>query len=172
VSPRTSDRLDPVSRLGPPRPGTLLRALLVTALLGLAAAALYTEADSGCTLSSGSSPTPRASDGPLPLPSGLVGVPVRLADAAPLAVLRRGDRVDLVALPAPPDDVPSPAGRSDGPAAAGGEDPSVLAAGALMLDAVADAHNPVIYLALTRAQAHAVLSAARGVQFAVVVRSG
>lgn len=171
MSPRSSDRLDPVSRLGPPRPGTLLRALLVAALLGLAAAVLYAEPDSGSALPSGSAPAAVPSDGPLPLPSGLVGVPVRLADAAPLVVLRRGDRIDLVALPAPPDDVPSPAGRSDGPGAAGGEDLPVLAAGALVLD-VADTHTPVIYLALTRTQAYAVLSAAQGVQFAVVVRPG
>lgn len=174
VSPRASQRLDPVSRLGPPRPGTLLRALLVAALLGLAAAVLYADpgADSGARLPAGSGSSPAASDGPLPLPSDRVGVPVRLVDAAPLVVLRPGDRVDLVALPAAGPDPPADAADTADAGPHGAGPPVTLAARALVLDAVADAYSPVLYLALTQAQARAVLSVAPDVQFAVVVRPG
>lgn len=89
------------------------------------------------------------------LPTGLVGVPVRLADPAALAVVRPGDRVDLLALPV-----------ETGGAAA------TVAAGVLVLDALADPELPVLYLALTESEARRAAVAGPEVRFGVIVRAG
>lgn len=160
---RSVDRLDPVRRLGPPRPGTLLRVSLVAVLLCLAAAALYAETGTGqaaATIAPGATSPAATPSGRLPLPPGLVGVPVRLTDAAPLAVLRPGDRVDLVELPGQAPVAGSP-----------GSVPQVLAAGVLVLDAIAGADPPVLYLALTETQAGRVLGTPPDARFGVIVRS-
>ncbi|MGC1212455.1 MAG: flagellar biosynthesis protein FlgA [Micromonospora sp.] len=157
--------LRPVRWRGMPRGGTLLRAGLVAVLLGLAAAVLQTPA--GCPPGAGRvtpAPTPSTSpgasappDSALPLPSGLVGVPVRLAEPAALAVLRPGARVDLLVVPA-------------GGAAA---EAVLLASQALVLDVVgAEAvdGSSALYLALRPEQAERAVGLPEGSRFAVVVR--
>ncbi|MCI4064144.1 flagellar biosynthesis protein FlgA [Micromonospora sp. R77] len=94
--------------------------------------------------------------GALPLPIGSVGVPVRLAEPAALAVLRPGSRVDLLVVPE---------------ASAG---PTLLASRALVLDVVGA--DPVdgpsaLYLALPPEQARHAIGMPAGSRFAVVVRS-
>lgn len=91
------------------------------------------------------------------LPAGTVGVPVRMADPAVLAVVRSGARVDLMLVPA-----------------AGNAPPTMLAGAALVLDVVHP--DPVdgsgaLYLALTPEQAQHVVAAPPDARFAVVVRS-
>lgn len=163
----------------PGRPGgaTLLRVGLVAALLGLAAAVLYapppcapsavppavavsavpeTTADPAHPVGNG------APDRPLPLPSGAVGVPIRLAEPAALAVVRPGTRVDLLAVPA---------GRV-------ATEASLLAAGALVLDVVggevvggdAWGGSSALYLALRPDQARRAVGLPEGSRFAIVVR--
>lgn len=153
---RSADRLDPVRRLGVPRAGTLIRVSLVAVLLCLAAAALYADPGDQAPPTAPTAPATPVG-GRLPLPDGLVGVPVRLADPAPLAVLGPGDRVDLVALPSQAD---------------GGGPPQVLANAALVLDAVGGDEPPVLYLALPDAQARAVLATPPEARFGVIVRPG
>ncbi|PWU56871.1 flagellar biosynthesis protein FlgA [Micromonospora sp. S4605] len=155
--------LHPLRRPRLPRRATLLRAGLAAALLGLAAAVLHTPA--GCPPGlAGSRPPPTgpssgSPDGgpaPLPLPSGAVGVPVRLAEPAALAVVRPGARVDLLALP--------PGADGSG---------SLLASRALVLDVVgADALDAgsALYLALPPDQARRVVSQPEGSRFALLVR--
>ncbi|MEV0809141.1 flagellar biosynthesis protein FlgA [Micromonospora sp. NPDC050200] len=95
--------------------------------------------------------------GALPLPNGAVGVPVRLAEPAALAVLRPGARVDLLVVPA---------GRA--PAEAG-----LLAPGALVLDVLggdATDGSSALYLALRPDQAQRAVGQPEGSRFAVVVR--
>lgn len=161
----SEESLRPVRWRGMPRKGTLLRAGLVAILLGLAAAVLQTP--SGCPPGAGPvAPTPTPSstadagapqDSALPLPSGLVGVPVRLAEPAALAVLRPGARVDLLVVPA-------------GGAAA---EAVLLASRALVLDVVgAEAvdGSSALYLALRPDQAQHAVGLPEGSRFAVVVR--
>ncbi|WBB65129.1 hypothetical protein [Micromonospora sp. WMMD812] len=91
------------------------------------------------------------------MPAGAVGVPVRLAEPAALAVVRRGARVDLLAVPA--------GGR---PAEA-----SLLATRALVLDVVgagATDGSSALYLALAPDQAQRTVGQPEGSRFAVVVR--
>ncbi|NYF56762.1 flagellar biosynthesis protein FlgA [Micromonospora purpureochromogenes] len=93
----------------------------------------------------------------LPLPSGSVGVPVRLAEPAALAVLRPGARVDLLVVPA---------GRTPVEAA-------LVASGALVLDVVggdAADGSSAVYLALRPDQAQRAVGQPEGSRFAVVVR--
>ncbi|GAA4572850.1 hypothetical protein GCM10023176_36610 [Micromonospora coerulea] len=163
--------LAPVRWRGLPRGGTLLRVALVAALLGLAAAVLGTP--SGCppgTTPAAPGPSPSAGPtvgpsaagpgsrgGALPLPDGAVGVPVRLAEPAALAVLRPGARVDLLVVPA---------GGAAGEAV-------LLAARALVLDVVgADTvdGSSALYLALRPEQAQRAVGLPEGSRFAVVVR--
>ncbi|MEV0725361.1 flagellar biosynthesis protein FlgA [Micromonospora purpureochromogenes] len=95
--------------------------------------------------------------GALPLPSGSVGVPVRLAEPAALAVLRPGARVDLLVVPA---------GRTPVEAA-------LVASGALVLDVVggdAADGSSALYLALRPDQAQRAVGQPEGSRFAVVVR--
>ncbi|MER7888430.1 flagellar biosynthesis protein FlgA [Micromonospora sp. NPDC094482] len=180
----TAESLRPVRRPRLPRGGTLLRAGLVAALLGLAAAVLHTPSDCPpaprvASGPSGAAPTapaggdtpqstadpqpatapedPHPTGVPFPLPTGLVGVPVRLAEPAALAVVRPGARVDLLAVPA---------GGRPGEA-------SLLAAGALVLDVVgvgATDGSAALYLALRPDQAQRAVGQPEGSRFAVVVR--
>lgn len=109
---------------------------------------------------SGGPPAGQADEGTggtLPLPDGTVGVPVRLAEPAALAVVRPGSRVDLLAVPA---GAPSPA-------------PELIAPRALVLDVVgADAldGSSALYLALSPAHAHRTVGLPEGSRFAVLVR--
>jgi hypothetical protein len=130
----------------------------VAALLALAALVLWTEPHGR----PGPDPAVRPpaepqlgssapADGRLPVPAGLVGVPVRLADPAALAVVRPGDRIDLLAE--------------------SGNGSTVYAARALVLDVAAADDGPVLYLALPEAQARSVGAAAASAHFAVIVHS-
>ncbi|MEV4761559.1 flagellar biosynthesis protein FlgA [Micromonospora chokoriensis] len=188
--------LRPLRRLMMPGGRTLLRAVLVAALLGLAAAVLH--APPSCPPSASSSPGSAGADDtagqvdgggsagpdardtggppsagptggggtatgdgsvrPLPLPSGAVGVPIRLAEPAVLAVARPGTRVDLLA--ATPDRA--------------GAEAALLAPAALVLDILgADATDgsTALYLALRPDQAQRAVGLPEGTRFAVVVRS-
>lgn len=92
-----------------------------------------------------------------PLPAGTVGVPVRLAEPAALAVLRPGLRVDLLV---------APGGGRPG-------ETSLLAGRALVLDVVgagATDGSAAVYLALRPDQAQRVVGQPDGSRFAVVVR--
>ncbi|MEU7569993.1 flagellar biosynthesis protein FlgA [Micromonospora sp. NPDC049240] len=178
--------LRPVRWRGLPRRRTLVRVTLVAVLLGLAAAVLRTPA--GCppgpppsgsppsgSAPSGSAPSGSApsgssagtgvtasadapSAGPQPLPDGSVGVPIRLAEPAALAVLRPGARVDLLVVPA-----------------GGSPDPMLLAPRALVLDVVgaggAVDGSSALYLALPPEQARRAVGLPEGSRFAVVVRN-
>ncbi|WP_431935683.1 flagellar biosynthesis protein FlgA [Micromonospora sp. RP3T] len=171
--------LRPVRWGGLPRRRTLVRVTLVAVLLGLAAAVLRTPA--GCppgspppgSAASGSAASGSAasessagtgitasaapSSGPPPLPAGSVGVPIRLAEPAALAVLRPGARVDLLVVPA-----------------GGSPDPTLLAPRALVLDVVgaggAVDGSSALYLALPPEQARRAVGLPEGSRFAVVVR--
>ncbi|MFI5833901.1 flagellar biosynthesis protein FlgA [Micromonospora sp. NPDC051300] len=157
----TESTLRPVRWRGLPRRRTLLRVTLVAVLLGLAAAVLQTPA--GCPPGSsltttGSTTAPSARSGGTPeLPAGTVGVPIRLAEPAALAVLRPGARVDLLVVPA-----------------GGSPDPSLLAPRALVLDVVgatgAVDGSSALYLALPPEQARRAVGLPEGSRFAVVVR--
>lgn len=153
-------KLDPVGRLRLPRRATTIRAALVTVLLLTAAGVLYARddpapapaparADPPATVAPepGPAPDPEAR---LPIPDGLVGVTVPLGDPASLAMLRPGDRVDLLAIPA-----------------AGGE-PVPLAAAAAVL--AVDPAAAALLLALTPEQGRAAVSASTTGTFAVIVR--
>ncbi|MFD6563119.1 hypothetical protein [Micromonospora profundi] len=98
------------------------------------------------------------SSGPLPLPSGAVGVPIRLAEPAALAVIRPGARVDLLAAP---------------PGGAGAAEALVLAPRALVLDVLgagATDGSAALYLALSPEQAQRAVGLPEGSRFAIVVR--
>lgn len=182
----TAAALRPVRRPRLPRRGTLLRAALVAGLLGLAAVVLHTPsgcppvsvpaarpgpATSGVpSTTAAPAPATTAERGPipattdphrsgerLPLPAGSVGVPVRLAEPAALAVVRPGARVDLLA---------APAGDRSGEA-------SLLASSALVLDVMgagAMDGSAALYLALSPGQAQRTVGQPEGSRFAVVVR--
>lgn len=149
-------RLSPARRWSLPARRTLLRAVLVTALLGLAAGLLYLDpppaAPSSCLAPSAAASqaaTPSSTAGRLPVPAGLVGLPVALAEPAAAAVVHPGDRVDLVAG--------SGAGQP-------------LARDALVLGAVGADPAPVLYLAMNEVQAKAVLRVGSEIRFNVIVR--
>ncbi|MET7877998.1 flagellar biosynthesis protein FlgA [Micromonospora sp. DT68] len=98
------------------------------------------------------------SSGPLPLPSGAVGVPIRLAEPAALAVVRPGARVDLLAAP---------------PGGADAAEATVLAPRALVLDVLgagATDGSAALYLALSPDQAQRAVGLPEGSRFAIVVR--
>ncbi|TDC81786.1 flagellar biosynthesis protein FlgA [Micromonospora sp. KC606] len=108
-------------------------------------------------VSSATGPRADGRPGPLPLPSGAVGVPVRLAEPAALAVLRPGARVDLLVVPA---------GQATVEAV-------LLAAGALVLDVVGGDigdGSSALYLALGPDQARRTAGQPEGSRFTVVVR--
>jgi hypothetical protein len=95
------ERLDRAPfRLPVPRRANVLRWSVATALVTLAALVLLagtpTPPQSGCREPPPLRPDPvRTSTRPVP-PPGTVGVPVTLASAGAAAVLRAGDRVDVV----------------------------------------------------------------------------
>ncbi|HEU4421146.1 MAG TPA: flagellar biosynthesis protein FlgA [Pilimelia sp.] len=101
---------------------------------------------------------PSAGVARLALPTGAVGVAVSLAEPVTLAVVRPGDRVDLLTVPAK------------------AEPPVTVAGGALVLataggapDAAPDAPG-ALYVALTPQQARRTIALQGRVGFAVVVR--
>ncbi|MEU2986806.1 flagellar biosynthesis protein FlgA [Micromonospora aurantiaca] len=150
--------LRPVRWRGLPRRRTLLRVTLVAVLLGLAAAVLRTPPS--CPpprVLPAASATASPSGGIPALPAGAVGVPIRLAEPAALAVLRPGARVDLLVVPA-----------------GGSPDPTLLAPRALVLDVVgatgAVDGSSALYLALPPEQARRAVGLPEGSRFAVVVR--
>jgi len=176
--PDDEPRLDPVRWPRTVRRGTLVRGALVAVLLSTAAAVLYTgePAARGCAEPLTAQPGPRPASAPapespggarsgdarprvrLPLPAGAVGVAVSLAEPVALAVVRPGDRVDLLTVPAAP------------------EPPVTLASAALVLATAGGAVDdpPVapgaLYLALTPEQAKHTVALQARVRFAVVVR--
>ncbi|SBT68920.1 hypothetical protein GA0070622_6035 [Micromonospora sediminicola] len=152
--------LRPVRWRGLPRRRTLLRVTAVAVLLGLAAAVFQTPA--GCPPGAEPAAGPTAGAGTPPsgapaLPAGAVGVPVRLAEPAALAVLRPGARVDLLVVPA-----------------GGSAEPTVVAPRALVLEVVGAAGavdgTSALYLALPPEQARRAVGLPEGSRFAVVVR--
>ncbi|SCL36545.1 hypothetical protein GA0074692_4380 [Micromonospora pallida] len=178
--------LRPVRWPGRPGGSTLLRVGLVAALLGLAATVLHTPPECGPApgaapagarpspssppaRSSPADPSSPAAEGPtgagepgdrsggtLPLPAGTVGLPVRLAEPAALAVVRPGDRVDLLAVPA------------TGPVTT-----VLVASRALVLDVVGADEldgSSALYLALAPPQAERAVGQPEGSRFAVIVR--
>jgi hypothetical protein len=168
-------RLDPFRRLRPPRRSTTLRVALVAVLLLTAAGLVYSGGDASggvdqdtgpaaggtpasptAWVSPGAPPGDEAGDGGgdgsrQPIPDGMVGLPVPLGEPAALAVLRTGDRVDLLAVPAT------------------GGDPAPLADGAAVL--AVDHASAAVLLALTPDQAREVVAAPAATRFAVIVRS-
>lgn len=180
-----SDRepsLRPARWLGRPQTSTLLRATLVAALLTAAAGVLYSQEPPACPDAGAATGTTAAqpAEGPgaqpaeragaarqaeeqiapsVPIPAGLVGVPIRLAEPAALAVVRPGGRVDLLAIPATTSrEAP---GR-----------PAVLAASALVLDVLAgESDGPAaILLALDPNQARRAVALPDTTRFAVILR--
>jgi hypothetical protein len=175
-------RLDPVRWHRPAR-GTLARLAAVAALLVTAAVVSWSPARScadpragvaadpppassaaatpprGSPASSGLPPPGPAQAQPGPVaqavPSGSVGVPIRLADPAALSLVRPGNRVDLLRI--------GKDGASNSP----------VATSALVLE-VSGADDPTaggLLLALTRAEAdHAVAASDHG--FAILIRPG
>ncbi|MGI5213274.1 flagellar biosynthesis protein FlgA [Plantactinospora sp. CA-290183] len=99
--------------------------------------------------------------GALPLPAGAVGVPIRLAEPAALAVVRPGIRVDLLAVPADDRSARSTA-------------PTLVAGRALVLDvldqAADDAVAGALYLALAPEQARRAVGMPAPTRFAIIVR--
>jgi hypothetical protein len=149
-------RLDPVGRLRLPRRATMLRLAIAAGLLLTAAGVLYAGGDPGSAdpappLATGRPEPATEPDGRLPIPDGMVGVPVTPGDPASLAMLHPGDRVDLLAV-----------------AAAGGGGAERLAGGAPVL--AVDHSAAALLLALTPEQGQAVVSAPAGTRFAILVR--
>lgn len=172
MSASTPERLDPVGRLRLPRRATTVRAVLVAALLLTAAGVLYAGDDpepagaespaAGTATPDRPAPDPSTTPGTrldvdarLPIPDGMVGVPVPLGDPAALAMLRPGDRVDLLAVPA-----------ADGGATGGDLVPLAEAAPVLAVDTATAA----LLLALTPEQGRAAVSASTTGTFAIIVR--
>jgi hypothetical protein len=91
---------------------------------------------------------------PLPIPRGLVGVPVRLADPAAAEAVRPGRRVDLLAVPV----------------RATVEQPTVLASAALVLDVLTGDAPAALVLALEPTQARRAVGQPETTRFAVVLR--
>jgi hypothetical protein len=170
--PRGDGRLDPVRWRRPGR-GTLLRLVAVAALLATAAAVSWSPPQScdvpatGGVVSSAPpahttgppSATPASNTGQVPaapaVPEGSVGVPIRLADPTALALVRPGNRVDLLRIDAP------------------GGRPTAVAAAALVLR-VTGADDPTtggLLLALTPQEAQQAVTPTRE-GFAIVIRPG
>ena len=156
---RRGERLDPVRWRGPSR-GSLLRLATVTVLLITAAAVLWirpTSCAAPVIVASASPAVPEPSrSSSTAVPVGSVGVPVRLADPAALAVVKPGNRVDLLRLD---DDT--------------GRRSTAVASDALVLD-VTGKDDPVtggLLLALRPDEAgRAVAAPGRG--FAILIRPG
>lgn len=152
--------LDPVRRPRLPRGRTLLRAGLIATFLLTAVAALYARDPVSCppppaAVASASVPSVDAS-GRIAVPPGAVGVPVRLAEPAVLALVHPGDRVDLLAA----------GGASATPASA--REPALQARDALVLGVVGA--DGAVLLALTPERARAIVGLPDGTRFGVIVR--
>jgi hypothetical protein len=107
----------------------------------------------------GAGPPDEERDAPsLSIPAGLVGVPIRLAEPAALAVVQPGGRVDLLAIPAI--------------ASRGAGQPAVLARAALVLKVLAgESDTPAaILLALDPNQARRAVAQPDTTRFAVILR--
>jgi hypothetical protein len=161
---RREQSLRPVRLPGRPRTATVLRAAVVAALLTVAAGVLYSQEPPSCPSApaaagvTAAGPTSAAPARPLPIPKGLVGVPVRLAEPAALAAVRPGGRVDLLAVPAP-------ASRG-----ASGQ-PGVVAPSALVLDVLdVESDAAALLLALDPAQARRTVALPDTTRFAVILR--
>lgn len=115
---------------------------------------------SGAGSGSSTSPSGRAGP-PLPVPTGAVGVPIRLAEPAALAVARPGVRVDLLAV-------------HGGDQSTGAPKPAVLATRVLVLDVLAadptEGAASGLYLALRPDQAHRAVGMSEHTRFAIIVR--
>ncbi|HEY8452687.1 MAG: hypothetical protein FWJ70_16330 [Micromonosporaceae bacterium] len=163
--------LEPVGRIRWPRAHTLGRMVAAALLLSTAAAVAWhgsgsstLDADSGADggAAAGESPPPPPPDGTHPaappsdgsrlaVPEGLVGVPVALGSPAMTALIRPGDRVDLLAV------------ADTGP-------PVVVAAGRVVLGV--DHADATLLVALTPEQAAEVVASPASMRFAVTIRSG
>lgn len=95
-------------------------------------------------------PPPAPAGSRLPVPDGLVGVPVPLAAPVATAMLRPGDRVDLLST-----------------GAAGDDAPRLMAADATVL---AVDHPGGLLLGLTTAEAHEVIALGGAAAFSVIIR--
>jgi hypothetical protein len=160
----TRSELDPVRIVRPPRRRTTWRAAVAT-VLTLAAAVAWSGAGGSDRAPTAASPTLPASlpaspaaaptipvEGDrLPVPAGLVGVPVPLASPTATAILRPGDRVDLLATGV---DDPRPVVLA--------EDAPVLAV---------DHPGGAVLLGLPPPAAHEVIAATTTASFAVTIRS-
>ncbi len=156
-------RLDPVRWRRPAR-GTLIRLIAVTVLLATAAVVLWSRPEpcapppTGAAADPPKNSTAPASPGhstasPTPaVPTGSVGVPVRLADPAALTLVRPGNRVDLLRL----DDA---TGRT-----------TAVAAAALVLKVtgIDDPTTGGLLLAVSPAEARLAVSTGHG--FAILIR--
>jgi len=155
---RDGGRLDPVRWRRPAR-GLLLRLAVVAILLGTAALVSWSPPPT-CdpptyTVPTVASPAASASNGSGTVPSGSVGVPVRLADPAALTLVEAGNKVDLLRL-----------NESDGST-------TPVAESALVLR-VTGSEDPTaggLLLALAPDEAERAV-AAPGQSFAVVIRPG
>jgi len=163
----SSDRDPPLSRpwwSWGPRAATLWRGLVIAALLATAAAVLYAE-DGPTGPCPAAHPTPAG--GSPTLPTGTVGLPIRLAEPAALSVLRPGDRVDLLALPGHTADSDHIGEVDARPPAS----PVTIATAALVL-AVSEAADSALYLAVPPAAARQASGMPEGTRFSVIVRPG
>lgn len=97
----------------------------------------------------GSAAVPPATGARVPVPAGMVGVPVPLGTPSAIALVRPGDRVDLLAL--------------------AGTDPPVTIAPACPVLGV-DRVEGALLLAVTPAQAEDVLTTPTSTRFAVIVQ--
>lgn len=165
-----------------PRTRSLLRYATVAGLLALAAGSLLLDPASGCDPGRAVPARPRAPDAvpastaaapqapratgalpaadlhdALPLPDGMVGIPVQLAEPGTVTALRPGDRVDLLA-------------RTDEPSAMSGPD-TTLVHRALVL-AVPSPADGVLYLAMPPPQARQVARLPPDVAIGILVRPG
>jgi hypothetical protein len=142
-----------------PRGRTLLRAGLIAALLLTAVAALYARDPAACPppppAAAASAPSVDPS-GRLAVPPGAVGVPVRLAEPAVLALVHPGDRVDLLAA------------SGAGVGAASPRQPALQARDALVLGVVGA--DGAVLLALSPDRARAIVGLPDGTRFGVIVR--
>ena len=154
-SPSADERLDAPRRLLPGlRRPALLRAAAVAALLCLAAGVLFLDGPRPAPVV----PPPSRASAAVPVtpppptaPAGTVGLPLRLADAGVVAVVRVGQRVDVLA------------------------DGRVLATDVLVLRAIARGEAPeegaLLYLAVTAEQAARVAAVRTDTPITVTVRA-
>ncbi|MFJ2176928.1 hypothetical protein ACIOHE_29040 [Streptomyces sp. NPDC087851] len=128
---------------------------------GTAGADARAEAAAGALASS---PPPRRQRAPRPV--RMVSAPVRIADAATVRLLRRGDRVDVIASAPPP---PGSAGIGEG-----GAEARVVAVGARVADVpkapeISSDGGALIVLSVPRATATALVGASATSRLAVTL---